>query len=85
MSKPPFRANQPRAKHKSRAPAHGYKAHISADKETGIIRTLRRLQPMRRMLRSRRRLFPIGRAKFMATALTMRCRSRRRSKPTAEL
>ena len=27
-------------KHKSRAPAHGYKAHISADKETGIIRTV---------------------------------------------
>jgi transposase, IS5 family len=24
-------------KHKSRAPAHGYKAHIAADKETGII------------------------------------------------
>jgi IS5 family transposase len=28
------------AKHKSRAPVHGYKAHISADKETGIIRTV---------------------------------------------
>ncbi len=28
------------AKHKSRAPAHGYKAHISADKETGIIRAV---------------------------------------------
>jgi transposase, IS5 family len=27
-------------KHKSRAPAHGYKAHISADKDTGIIRTV---------------------------------------------
>ena len=26
------------AKHKSRAPAHGYKAHIAADKDTGIIR-----------------------------------------------
>ena len=25
-------------KHKSRAPAHGYKAHIAADKDTGIIR-----------------------------------------------
>lgn len=25
------------AKHKSRAPAHGYKAHIAADKDTGII------------------------------------------------
>jgi transposase, IS5 family len=28
------------AKHKSRAPAHGYKAHIAADKDTGIIRTV---------------------------------------------
>ncbi len=28
------------AKHKSRAPVHGYKAHISADKDTGIIRTV---------------------------------------------
>jgi transposase, IS5 family len=28
------------AKHKSRAPMHGYKAHIAADKETGIIRTV---------------------------------------------
>ena len=28
------------AKHKSRAPAHGYKAHIAADKDTGIIREL---------------------------------------------
>jgi transposase, IS5 family len=27
-------------KHKSRAPTHGYKAHISADKDTGIIRTV---------------------------------------------
>jgi transposase, IS5 family len=27
-------------KHKSRAPMHGYKAHIAADKETGIIRTV---------------------------------------------
>src|SRR5215470_2616366 len=27
-------------KHKRRAPAHGYKAHISADKDTGIIRTV---------------------------------------------
>jgi transposase, IS5 family len=27
-------------KHKSRAPMHGYKAHISADKDTGIIRTV---------------------------------------------
>jgi len=27
-------------KHKSRAPAHGYKAHICADKDTGIIRTV---------------------------------------------
>lgn len=26
------------AKHKSRAPAHGYKAHIAADKDTGLIR-----------------------------------------------
>jgi len=26
------------AKHKSRAPAHGYKAHVAADKDTGIIR-----------------------------------------------
>jgi transposase, IS5 family len=26
------------AKHKSRAPAHGYKAHIAADKDSGIIR-----------------------------------------------
>lgn len=26
------------AKHKSRAPAHGYKAHIAADKDTGIVR-----------------------------------------------
>lgn len=26
------------AKHKSRAPAHGFKAHIAADKDTGIIR-----------------------------------------------
>jgi transposase, IS5 family len=28
------------AKHKSRAPAHGYKAHIAADKDTGIIRNV---------------------------------------------
>lgn len=28
------------AKHKSRAPAHGYKAHIAADKDTGIIRAV---------------------------------------------
>jgi IS5 family transposase len=28
------------AKHKSRAPPHGYKAHISTDKETGIIRAV---------------------------------------------
>lgn len=28
------------AKHKSRAPAHGYKAHIAADKDSGIIRTI---------------------------------------------
>jgi transposase, IS5 family len=28
------------ARHKSRAPAHGYKAHIAADKDTGIIRTV---------------------------------------------
>jgi transposase, IS5 family len=27
-------------KHKSRVPMHGYKAHIAADKETGIIRTV---------------------------------------------
>jgi transposase, IS5 family len=27
-------------KHKSRAPVHGYKAHIAADKDTGIIRTV---------------------------------------------
>ena len=26
------------AKHKSRAPVHGYKAHIAADKDTGLIR-----------------------------------------------
>jgi IS5 family transposase len=26
------------AKHKSRAPAHGVKAHIAADKDTGLIR-----------------------------------------------
>jgi IS5 family transposase len=26
------------AKHKSRAPAHGYKAHIAADKDTGLSR-----------------------------------------------
>jgi hypothetical protein len=26
------------ARHKSRAPAHGYKAPIAADKDTGIIR-----------------------------------------------
>jgi transposase, IS5 family len=26
------------AKHQSRAPAHGYKAHIAADKDAGIIR-----------------------------------------------
>jgi IS5 family transposase len=28
------------AKHKSRPPAHGYKAHIAADKDTGIIRNV---------------------------------------------
>jgi transposase, IS5 family len=28
------------AKHKSRAPAHGYKAHIAADRDTGLIRTV---------------------------------------------
>jgi IS5 family transposase len=28
------------AKHKSRAPAHGYKAHSAADKDTGIIRAV---------------------------------------------
>jgi transposase, IS5 family len=28
------------AKHKSRAPAHGYKAHIAADRETGLIRAV---------------------------------------------
>ena len=28
------------AKHKSRAPAHGYKAHIAADKDTGLIRAV---------------------------------------------
>ena len=28
------------AKHRTRAPAHGYKAHIAADKDTGIIRAV---------------------------------------------
>jgi len=28
------------ARHKSRAPAHGYKAHIAADKDTGLIRAV---------------------------------------------
>jgi transposase, IS5 family len=28
------------AKHKSRAPAHGYKAHMAADKDTGLIRAV---------------------------------------------
>jgi transposase, IS5 family len=28
------------AKHKSRAPAHGYKAHVAADRDTGLIRTV---------------------------------------------
>jgi transposase, IS5 family len=27
-----------RVKHQSRAPEHGYKAHIAADKDSGIIR-----------------------------------------------
>jgi len=26
------------ARHKSRAPVHGYKAHVAADKDTGLIR-----------------------------------------------
>jgi transposase, IS5 family len=33
----PAKATSRRAKHKSRPPAHGYKAHIAADKDTGII------------------------------------------------
>ena len=43
---PPSLARRPRAtkrawaKHKSRPPAHGYKAHIAADKDTGIIRNV---------------------------------------------
>jgi Transposase DDE domain/Transposase domain (DUF772) len=57
------------AKHKSRAPAHGYKAHIAADKDTGIIREVETT--------------PANEAD-VAIAPTMRCRSKRPSSPRAE-
>jgi Transposase domain (DUF772)/Transposase DDE domain len=72
------------AKHKSRAPAHGYKAHIAADKDTGIIREVETTPANGPMSRSRLRSSLGSPERFMPIAPMMRCRSKRPSSPRAE-
>ena len=54
-------------KHRTRPPADGYKAHIAADKDTGIIARWRQPRPRRPMCPSPLPSSPMRRARFLAT------------------
>src|SRR5262249_55990039 len=72
------------AKHKSRGPSHGYKAHIAADKDTGIIRKVEATPANEADVATGLISSRPSTARSMAIRPMMRFRSRRQSKLAAE-
>jgi IS5 family transposase len=73
-------------KHRTRPPAHGYKAHIAADKDTGIIRAVETTPANEPDVAIAPSIIPEeARRGLRRQSLLMRWRSKRPSKPRAEL
>ena len=60
------------AKHRTRSPAHGYKAHIAADGDSGIIREVATTPANEAAVSIALSSSPIGLAGFLATRPIMR-------------
>jgi hypothetical protein len=69
--------------HRTRAPAHGYKAHIAAAKDSGIIRDIETTPANEPDVAIAPSIIP-DKPEFMPTKPMMRFRSKRRLKPRVE-